>query len=246
MGLKLFPSQTVIIKSGAGLTDSFTLNIQANDSNNTPTDASTFAIALSQAETNPTPSETATLTFPSGDFGDSNAAPSESRLFHIRSWATGCASNDANLANPGNANGQNDGAFCNVKTNNALGDLTNPVTLTTGSMNWPGSTVISALIRVFFKVPGVTLALADTLFISANSTGGFNQHIWDSPPTTTIGWPGVDFSSEATSFTFNISSLTVTQLNNLQLVGSYSAAVVATPTTMLQIDAWAIDAVVAI
>jgi hypothetical protein len=220
--------------SGPNPSDAFTIAITANDTNATPTETTAFALTLLQNDTNNTPTETAKLNISGTGVSDTNAGQTEGRTIVVRSWATGCSSNDANQAGTANANGSNDGVFCVVKTNNALGDLTNPVILNTGSMNFPGGTVTSALIRIWFKVPARTTAL-DTITITATSSGGYS-----STPYTHSGTALVDHSSG--DFTFDISALTNTQLTNLALHANYTALVVATPETSIQIDAWSIDA----
>lgn len=215
-------------------TDAFKIAITAADTNALPTDTATLAIADTEVDTNALPSETAKFAISGSALAETNNTPTEVRAVVVRSWATGCSSNDANQAGTANANGANDGVFCVVKTNNALGDLTNPVLLNTGNMNFPGGVVTSALIRVWFKVPARTTAL-DTILIKATSSGGFSQTIY-----THSGTALVDHSSG--DFTFDISTLTNTQLTNLALQGSYMAQVVAVPETSLQIDSWSIDA----
>lgn len=178
--------------------------------------------------------ETALLSISGSDMADTNDVQTEARTIVIRSWATGCSSNTANLANPGNANGANDGATCNVKTNNALGDLTNPVTLSTGSMNFPGGTVTFALIRVWFRVPARATSL-DTITISYNTSGVPSGTLYTHSGTAEVNHLSGDF-------TFDISGLSNAELAALQLVVSYTAAVVAVPETSLNIDSWSIDA----
>jgi hypothetical protein len=232
--------------TNSGLTDAFSLNIKvAETANPVPTDLATFLIKLLQAETNATQTELVQLKFPSGDFGDSNSIPTETRTTTLRCWATGCTSNDTTTGNtiaPANANGQNDGTFAHLKTGTGTPDTINPATITTGSMNVPGGiTVVSALIRVWFKVGAITLAVADNLNITYNTGGGPSGTVWQGPALATLLYPGEDYSTTALSWTKDVSSLTLAQLQALQLVASYNAGVLLAPQTSIEIDSWSVD-----
>ena len=240
--MKRYPIYTVrdVINPSApnttGLTDSFNIGIKANDSNIVPGDNVTFALSLTQSDTNAGQTETVQLAFPSPDFQDSNISPTETRLFVVRSWASGCVANTTNLTTASNANNSNDGITCNVKTNNAIGDLSNPVTLTTGSMNFPGGNVTSSLIRIWFQIPADLVG--DTVTITATSSGAYSATLF------TATGVGSAVNNLNGNFTFNTSALTNLQLTNLVLTVSYTALVVAVPVTSVNIDAWAIDATI--
>lgn len=192
------------------------------------------------------PREGAAFKISGTGMNDSNTTPTEVRTMTLRSWASGCVTNagTGNTVNPANANGQNNGVFANCAPG-ATGDLTNPVTVTTGSMNFPGGlTVISAQLRIFFKVGSILAAVADNLNITATSTSGYSSTPWQGPALATLLYGGEDYS--AAGLTFSLAGLTVTQLQNLQLKASYNAGIVALPQTSIQIDAWCIEAVVII
>lgn len=220
--------------SGPNPTDSFKIAITAPDTNALPTDSATLALAVTEPDTNNLPSETAKLSISGSGLADTNALPTEVRTVVVRSWCTGASSNDANQAGVANVNGPNDGVFCTIKTNNALGDLTDPVFVTSGNMNFPGGTVTSAVLRVWFKIPAGTVG-TDTQSILLTSSGGYSATAF-----THTAAGAVDHSSG--DFTFDISSLTNLQLTNLVVKFNYLATVVAVPDQSLQVDAVSIDA----
>jgi hypothetical protein len=241
--MRIYPVVKKVIQGGGGgISDAFGLGINIGDSNVAPTDAATYAMALAQAETNATPTETTNLSLPAPDFADLNPAPTEARTLVLRYWATGCTTNDVasgNTVTPANANGQNDGVFAHCKTGTGTGDTTNPVTVTTGSLNVPGGlTILSASVMVWFKAPAITGASTDTLFLRITASGGVNQHVWDGPASSTLNWPGVDHS--ASPLVFDVSTYTLAQMQSIALNGSYNATVVLAPQTSLEIDAWAV------
>ena len=65
------------------------------------------------------------------------------------------------------------------------------------------------------------------------------QVVWQGPALATVGWPGVDNS--IVPLVFNVTSLTLAQLQSLVLTASYNSGVVLTPQSTLLIDAWAVD-----
>jgi hypothetical protein len=233
----------------AGFTDAFTLKIGVADSTASPTDAATFAIALAQADSNAGQSETVKLAFPAPDFTDANLTPTEARQLALRCWATGCTTNETatgNNVNPAAANGQNDGVFAQCHTGSGTPPSTvNPNTVTTGSMNVPGGlTIISAQLRMYFKTGAIAAAVADNLNITASSTGGYLNVVWQGPALATLLYPGEDYS--VSGLTVNLTGLTLTQLQNMQLKASYTAGILALPQTTIQIDAWAVEIVASI
>lgn len=243
--MRRWGSKTPASAGSSGMTDAFTLGIKAADSNVVPTDAGTFLLRLAQGETNAAQSETVQLAFPSPDFGDTSPVPTEARTITLRSWATGCTSNDTTTGNtiaPGNANGQNDGTFAHLKTGTGTADTVNPATVVTGSMNVPGGiTVVSAVVRVWFKVGAILLAVADSLFINMTASGGINRRVWTGPTLATALYAGEDYSTSALSLTHNVTDLTLAQLQSIQLTASYNSGVILAPQSSIEIDAWAVD-----
>ena len=237
---------TVVVGGGGGpgISDGFTLKITAAEAASpAPTEATAFALAVATGETNVTPTEAAQLKFPPPDFGDTALVPTDARVILLRYWATGCTTNDTTTGatiTPANANGQNDGVFAALKTGTGTADTTNPVTLTTGSLNVPsGLTITHASIIVYFKLASIGIALLDSFSITATASSGYSATVWQGPALATIGYPGVDFS--AVPMKFDISALTLAQLQSLVLTASYNSGVVLTPQTTLNIDAWAVE-----
>lgn len=236
--MKIFSStkRITVNTGGSAFTDSFSINVKAAESSSVPTDTGAFALALAQSETNAAPSEAVSLGFSGAGINDSNTVPTDARTAAIRVWGTGASDNDSSRTAPANSNGQNDAVFSDVTTNQALGDLTNPVTLTSGAFtSVPSSgTFSSKLIRVYFNIPARILSL-DTITMSYNIGAG------DVVIYTHSGTASVDHNSG--TFTFDISGLTLAQCQALTLKANYLASVVATPETVLNLDAWAIELV---
>lgn len=240
-------SRSLFIPDGGGgsqnpaLSDGFKLSILASDSNSLQSDVAAYSLTLLQAESVPVQTESVTLT--ERGLGDVSPAPIDARLIVLRSWCTGATSNDAvsgNTVAPASTNGPNDGVFCNCTTGTGTADTTNPVTVTSGSMNVPaGVTVASSRLRLWFKVAAIAAASTDTFSISMTATGLASQVIWAGPVAGTVAYPGVDYS--AGTFTFDTSALTLAQLQSIVLTASYTATVVLVPQTSIKIDAWAVD-----
>ena len=230
--------------SGPAFTDAIGLAITAAEiPNATPTETTAFAIAVLTQDTNVLPTEAVQLKFPPPDFGDTSPVPTDARTIVIRCWATGCTTNDASAGQtiaPANANGPNDGVFASLKTGTGTADTTNPATVATGSLNVPaGLTITHASVLVWFKMAGIGIALLDSFSITATASGGYSATVWQGPALATIGWSGVDNST--VPLVFNVTALTIAQLQSLVLTASYNSGVVLTPQSTLFIDAWSVD-----
>lgn len=219
-----------------GFTDDFHINIVAADSNLTVNDAATFALTLLETDTIAGMTETVKFGFSGTEFADTVATPSEGRSFAIRVWASGCTDNDASKTTPANANGQNDTVHAVVKTNNSLGDLTNPVVLSSAAFAAvPSSgTWTTKFIRLYFNIPSRTTALDTIQFV-------YNIGAGDVAVYTHSGTAAVNHGSG--DFTFDVSALTLAQLQNMVIKASYTAVIVAAPETQINLDAMAIELV---
>lgn len=229
----------------AGFTDNFSLNVKLADTNDVQTDDSTFAIALAVSDTNDVQSETLKLTFPAGDFGDDNPTPTEGRQLFLRCWASGCTTNNTSSGNtvaPANANGQNNGTFANVTTGTGVPDTTNPVTVTTGSMNVPaGLTVVSAKIRIYFHTTGTLAAVVDSpgVDIQITAPAALAQTLWNGPALAVL-YGGENYDNG--SFTVDLPGPpTLANLQAIVLQARYSASVVALPQYAILVDAWCVE-----
>ena len=229
---------------GPGISDAIAIAIIAPEiANALPTDLAAFALAVLSSDTNLAQTEATKLSFPAPDFGDASPAPTDARTIVVRFWATGCTTNDASAGQtiaPANANGQNDGVFAPLKTGTGTADTTNPATVTTGSFNVPsGLTITHASVVVWFKIASIGVALLDSFSITASASSGYSATVWQGPALATIGYPGADYS--IVPLVFNVSALTLAQLQSLVLTASYNSGVVLTPQTTLNIDAWSVD-----
>ena len=107
-------------------------------------------------------------------------------------------------------------------------------------MNVPAGLIITkASIVVWFKLAAIGIALLDSFSIVATASGGYSATVWQGPALATVGYPGVDNS--VVPLKFDITALTLAQLQSLVLTATYNSGVVLTPQTTLNIDAWAVE-----
>ena len=209
----------------------FNFTIGATETKAALSHAESFNINLTQAETNAALTEANKLTI--SGFSDTNAALTETKNTFLRAWAASSTDNDSSRTTPTNADGQNNGTTATIKTNLQVGDLTNPVILTSTFSGIPTTgTFSSKTIRVFYSIPTRTLT-ADTLTFKYNVGSG---------DVTFFTHSGTALVNNLTSGqTFDVSSLTLTQLQSIQLKATYLASVVAVPETQINLDSWAIE-----
>lgn len=178
-----------------------------------------------------------------GALADTVAPQGDGRTVNVRVVGTGATTNwngatGSDPTSPGNANGQNNGTFAQCTTHFGVTDTNtaNPFTLTSAAFAAvpSGLTILSAVIRIWWKMAAASAATEQVQF--TYSLDNFAS-------STTIGFfqqtAAVDHSTG--DYTFDISALTVAQMQALRIRGQYTAAVVATPLTSLEIDAWCID-----
>lgn len=219
--------------ANASLSESTQVAISGlNDINATLSEATRLSIS-GISETNAAILEANKLTL--SGFSDVNGSLSESTTFKQRYWASASSDNDASRTTPTNANGQNDSTFAIVKTNNALGDLTNPVILTSTTFGTPASGSFAAKrIRAFFNIPA-RATTADTPLIIQYKLGA-------AAPVTIFTHSGTTALDHlAGTFTSDISGLTLAQVQTISLLASYTSAVVAVPETSIRVDAWCVE-----
>lgn len=218
--------------------DGFALRMLLADTNPAVTDAATYVLSLALADTIGTPTDALTKLSMTG-FGDNLATPTDTRSITLRYWGAGSTDNNSSKTNPIRVDGPptfDAAGRSAVKTNNSLGDLTNPVILTTPTFNVPTSlpgTVTAKIIRVWFNAAVRTTSL-DTIKLFYNIGAG-DVAIY------THGTAA--FDSNAGTFTFDVGGLTLTQLSTIALKASYTAQVVASPESVINLDAWCIELV---
>lgn len=222
-------SDSLLIKDTA-----FKFTIGASETNSNLSHIEKFNINVSQAETNAALLEALKLTLAGAGVNDVNGALSETKMFRYRCWSSSSSDNDASRTTPTNANGQNDSVVATIKTNNSTANLTNPVVLTSTTFNSPATgTYIAKRIRVYFDIPVRTTAL-DTIVLQYKLGAAAPVAIY-----THAGAPA--FDSILGTFTFDISSLTLAQIQTMSLIASYTANLVAVPETSIRLDAWAVE-----
>lgn len=243
--MKLFPKKLVVVSGSGGgslpagamvlYEDTIKLTSTIVDSNSALSSVDTFALTVTTQESNASKTVTDQLTIQKtgSQNQESNAIPSEARAAYIRYWAGASTDNDSSKTTPTNANGQNDGTNATIKTALSVGDLTNPVALTSTTFGVASSgTFTSKLIRVWATIAA---PVADTCTLSYNIGSGDVAFLTVTSTNT--------LASSTGTFTFDISSLTLSQLASITLKANYLAAVVAVPVSVINLDAWCIELV---
>lgn len=145
-------------------TDTFSLKMTLTDSNAVPTDADTYQITLTQADTNADLSETLQLQFPAPDFSDTQAAPTDSNSFTARIWLSASAGG----TNPTNADGVNNATIATLQTA-AAGAATITLTSTLGANVPSGINVAAAIYRGWFKSVNTLVTSTGSLILHSTS-----------------------------------------------------------------------------
>ena len=243
--MALFGKKTFVISSGVGSAtggsegllikdNRFKFTMGLSETKDVLSHSESFNINLNQAESTPALIESANLSVSGSGLNDTNATLAEALSLKTRYWSTVSSDNDVSRTTPTNANGQNDLAVAIVKTNNSLGNLTNPVVLTSTTFGTPATGTFTAKrIRVFFDIP-VRLAALDTLIIQ--------YKLGAAAPATIFTHTGTAALNHSTgTFTSDISGLTLAQIQTISLLASYTSNVVAAPETSIRLDSWSIE-----
>lgn len=240
----LFPKKNIIINSGGSsgvggtsslsIKDSgFKFTVGSTETNNVQSTSESFVLNVTVPEALASKTESNKLSLSGTAFNDANASILDVKNTFIRHWATTAVDNDSDKTVPANMIGANNSTFCTVKTNNSLADLTNPVTATASVFGNPTTgTYTTKKIRIFFKVPA-RLVATDIITIVYN-TGGGNTTLYTHSGTALV-------DNSISGDLYDVSSLTLTNLSSLNVIGSYTSTLVASPETSLQIDAVAIE-----
>lgn len=212
-------------------TDTFTVQIGAPDSNASPTDAATFQLSGSYADTNAGHGEAVSLGFPSPDFGDSNQAPIDTTSFTVRAWLSGSAG--AGVTNPANANGQNDGANAVISTAIA-GPTTETLTSALG-VNVPTATISAAIYRGWFSVT-VPLGTSTTEVI-AQSIGGLFTDVVMFTSATTVSHSTGTFTYDLIAGGIN----TLAKIQSLRILHRTTDIAAGVSQSTMNVDAGAVE-----
>lgn len=208
--------------------DSFSIAISADESNAVPTDEDSYEIGLDQADSNATPTETVSLGI--GGHNDSAATPTETNAFTVRIWQSG--SSGANVDNPTNADGENDGSVATISTA-ALGASTETLTSLLGANAPAGVSIASAIFRCWFSAE--LPLLTSTATVTLTSNGGLFSDI-------EVSNAEGDFLDG--SFTYDLVAGgvdTSAKLSSLEVVYSTSDAVAGVSQATITVDAAAIE-----
>lgn len=213
---------------------SMSLRVSSSDPLGAKTESNLAAIRTTNLEVI-TASETNKLAISGAGLNETKGAFSETSVPFFRHWASATTDNNASKTTPANANSQNNGVVATVKTALSLGDLTNPVVLTSTPFGTPTTGAYSSKkIRAYFNIPARTLG-TDTLVLQYKIGAAAAVTFYNHAAITTL----VDHM--ATGFVFDVSALTLTDLTNISLIASYTSVVVATPQSVINLDAWALE-----
>lgn len=218
----------------SGIVEDFSLKIIAPDTNVAPSDDGTFQITILQADTNATPDEGVSLSFPDPDFPDTNVAPSDARTALLRVWLANSAG--AGVTNPTNANGVNDGARAAIATAVA-GSTTETLTSDIGVSIGAGLTFSSAIYRGWFNC---TRPLpTSTVVIIAHSTSALFSDITLFSGTGTENHDSGDFTVDLVALGID----TLAKLQSLQILHRTTDAAAGVSPATINVDAGAVDIV---
>lgn len=217
----------------AGFTDSFSLEIRTTDSNAAPTDDATFQLNALYADTNDVQTEAVSAGIQG--LGDSNDVPTDARSAQIRVWLSGSAGTD--VANPANANGQNDGTSAVVSTGVLA---SNPETMTSAlGTNVPsGITFSAAVYHGWFRAQ--TTLITSTARIIARSTSALFADITMFTQSTLGG----DTDHLGGTFIFDLIAAgvdTLAKLQSLQIIHETQDVAAGVTPAILTVDAGAVD-----
>jgi hypothetical protein len=134
-----------VISGVGGFSDFFSIAIDAQDSNATPTDNYSIAGDYRLDDINAGQTETVSIKIPQPAFSDSIQTPTESTTFKLNVWL----SNSTGGTNPANADGSNNGTVATLRTASA-GAATITMTSVLGA-NLPDSNITSAIYRGWFN-----------------------------------------------------------------------------------------------
>lgn len=242
---KIYPTQVVVVGGSVSpaFSESISLNIKGiNDAANSPTDAATFAIALSEAESASAATEAVKLGISGSGVNDSSAAPTETKTFTLRAWLSASATSNAlgtsdSVGTPANANGQNDGAVATITTAVA-GNARCTMSSTLGANLPSGISIASCVYRGWFK--SVNTLITSTTRIFLHSTTGLfgDQTIFtNSGLNTTVDHSTGDFTYDLIANGIN----TLAKLQSLQVFHATTDAVSGVTPAVLTVDAGSIE-----
>lgn len=221
----------------AGFTDSFSLRVSAADTNAALADTAAYAMTAAYSDSNAAAADAATLKFPSPDFADTSAAPSDTDTTTLRAWLSASTVVSTNgVTNIANMNGANN-ATVTTYTSQAAGDA-NPRTTSTLGANVPTVTVTSAVVRVWFKSVN-TLATSTTQLVISSTGGLFADKVMFSNTTasSTVDHLVGDFTYDLIANGVN----TLAKIQSVVFKASTQDAVAGVTPAVLTIDAATIE-----
>lgn len=218
-------------------TDSFSLAVATTEANAVPTDVDSYAISLSQTDTNDVQSETVGLNILGSGVNDSNAAPTDTNSFTLRVWLSATTMNSTNgVTNPTNADGQNNATVATYQSA-AAGDA-NPRTTSALGANVPTCTVTSALFRGWFKSVNSLVTSTCALKLHSTTAAFVDKTMFSNAALNTT----VDRLDG--SFTYDLIANgidTLAKIQSVQFLASTTDAAAGVSPHVLTIDAGAID-----
>lgn len=219
-----------LVESNPSVVDALlSIGIRIADTNISSTDSVVFLLNLALVESNQALADVFSSLRISG-LGDNNAALSDVRTSLARFWLSGSAG--ANVTNPANANGSNNGTVSSQQTV-ALGATTTTMTSDCGS-NIPAATAFAtAVYRGWYNL---TLGLAGSYAIKVHSSSALFVDI------TMV--TGATVNHLSGDFTFDLVAAgvdTLAKLRSAQILHITTDAVAGVNPTILTVDAGAIE-----
>jgi hypothetical protein len=219
----------------AGFTDDFYISLQLDDVNSQLSDDDSYKVELNQSDDISEQTEEVSLGFPKGVWGESSIAPTDEKGFLIRVWLSG--SSGANVVNPSNADGSDNGSNAVVSTTpleSNIETLTSNIgTSIVGSLNL---TAISY--RGWFRAR-TSLSTSTASVIAHSTDGSFTDIIM-----FTLNSGGGDLNFLDGSFTFDLFTAgvdTLDKLKSLQVYHRCIDAVAGVTPGILDVDAGSAD-----
>lgn len=225
------PNTTIL-----GFTDSFFLNIVAEDTVPAQTDDATFQLAFLQADTIAAQTEAVTLNISGPGFSDTNAGQTDAVSFVVRVWLS--ASAGTGVTNPSNANLENDGTNAVVQT-----ALANPATETMTSslgVNVPSGSITSAVYRGWFRSVN-NLVTSRGSVIAHSSTALFTDITMFNNIALTTTIDHLDGSFNYDLFAAGVN--TTAKLQSLEIYHQTQDAAAGVTPHVLTVDAGCLDVV---
>jgi hypothetical protein len=224
-----------VISGVGGFSDFFSIAIDAQDYNATPTDNYSIAGDYRLDDINAGQTETVSIKIPQPAFSDSIETQTESTSFKFRVWLSGSTGGTT----PANADGSNNGTVATLRT-----AVAGPSTITLTSqlgINVPNLTITSAIYRGWFKSVNILTTSFGRIFLVSDGALFANKiMINNSTVNTTI-------DSLDGSFTYDLIANgidTIEKIQSISLRHNTSDVAAGLSPHVMTVDAGCIELIV--